>query len=149
MEERSANASNLSGKKTYKGSCHCGAIRFEVELDLAQTMVGRCNCSICTKVSPTGAIVKPEALKIVAGEDKAGQYKWGPEISTRYFCKNCGVHCYGRGHLAELGGDYASVNLNVIDEIDVSTLKIVYWDGRHNNWQGGPKDKPWPIHTGA
>ena len=35
-------------KRIYHGSCHCGAVRFECELDLAEG-TSKCNCSICTK----------------------------------------------------------------------------------------------------
>jgi hypothetical protein len=35
-------------KRAYHRSCHCGAVRFECELDLAQG-TSRCNCSICAK----------------------------------------------------------------------------------------------------
>jgi hypothetical protein len=58
---------------------------------------------------------------------------------------NCGVHCFARGHLDVLGGDYVSVNLNALDGVDVDDGKVVYWDGRHDNWQAGPRNKPWPT----
>jgi hypothetical protein len=37
-----------------------------------------------------------------------------------------------------------SVNWNCLDAIDVSKVRIVYWDGRHNNWASGPRNEPWP-----
>jgi hypothetical protein len=57
------------------------------------------------------------------------------------------VHCFARGHLAELGGDYISINANCLDDLDPNRLTIHYWDGRHNNWEGGPRATPWPIHA--
>jgi len=129
--------------KKYTGSCHCAAVRYEVTIDPSNG--GRCNCTVCTKISPIGGIVKPDAFKLLSSDADLSTYVWGGKISTRYFCKSCGVHCFARGHLAELGGDYISINLNTLDGIDQSQVQLIHWDGRHDNWQGGPSDKPWPI----
>lgn len=128
----------------YSGSCHCGAVRFEAELDLV-TGAARCNCSVCTKVASTGAICKPAAFTLLAGEGHFGEYAWGGKTGTRFFCKHCGIHCFGRGHLPELGGDYVSVNVNTLDAVDPCSLTLSYWDGRHDNWQAGPRRAPWPM----
>ena len=127
----------------HKGSCHCGAVKFEVLVDA--TKGTRCNCSICTKLSGIGAVVKPDALVVTDGESELATYVWGHKIGTRYFCKHCGVHLFQRGHLAELGGDFAGVLLNTLDDVDPSTIDLTYWDGRHNNWDAGPRPTPWPI----
>ena len=131
-------------ERTYTGGCHCGAIRFEVSLDPSQP-AGRCNCSVCTKISPTSRIVKPGAFKLLQGEEHCSVYEWGFKVSRRFFCKHCGVHCFAFGHLAELGGDYVGINLNCIDDFDRGTIAISYWDGRHNNWEGGMRSTPWPV----
>jgi hypothetical protein len=132
--------------KKHTGGCHCGKVRYEVELD-ATKGGGRCNCSICTKVAQTGAMVKPDAFKLMSGKDSVGTYSWGAKSSTRYFCKECGIHCYGAGFLEVLGGDFVSVNLNTLDDVDLADAKIIYWDGRHDNWMAGPRNTPWPIAT--
>jgi hypothetical protein len=133
-----------SETQTLYGSCHCGAVKYEVQADPARGGM-RCNCSVCTKIGSFNAIVKPDAFKLLAPEAELGTYEWGAKISTRYFCKACGTHCFGKGHLAEVGGDYVSFSYNSIDELELSELPVIYWDGRHNNWQSGPSDKPWPI----
>src|SRR5262245_50221205 len=96
--------------KRYTGSCHCGAVKYEVTVDLGGAT--RCNCSICTKLGIIGAIVKPGAFKQLAGENDTGTYEWGGKTAKRYFCKHCGIHCFAPGHLAEVGGDYVGINVN-------------------------------------
>lgn len=91
--------------------------------------------------------MKPAAFRLISGADSLSTYEWGHKISRRSFCKHCGVHCFASGHLDVLGGDYVSINLNCLDDFDLSRTTLSYWDGRHDNWQGGMRDKPWPITT--
>jgi hypothetical protein len=130
--------------RTLRGSCHCGAVKFQVQADPAQG-ASRCNCSVCTKLGALGGIVKPEAFELLTPEAALGVYEWGAKISKRYFCQACGTHCFARGHLAEVGGDFVSFSYNTIDDFELSELTVVHWDGRHNNWQAGPAPKPYPI----
>src|SRR5215510_7423885 len=114
-------------KTSYSGNCHCGRVRFTAELDLA-TGAGRCNCSICTRTSVTSAMCKPAEFVVTAGEADLSTYEWGAKISTRFFCRHCGVHCFGRGHLAELGGDFVGVNINCLEDVELTEVPVTYWD---------------------
>jgi hypothetical protein len=144
MANQPNQASAATGVQKYTGGCHCGAIRFEVSLDPSEPG-SRCNCSICTKTSVTGRIVKPDAFTLLSGQEHLSTYEWGAKVSKRHFCKVCGVHSFGLGHMAQLGGDYVSVNLNCLDDFDPNQIPLIHWDGRHNNWQAGPRGAPWPI----
>jgi hypothetical protein len=42
-----------------------------------------------------------------------------------------------------------SVNVNCLDDVDPWQLSITYWDGRHDNWEAGPRPAPWPISASA
>ena len=131
----------MNGKTIYRGGCLCGAVRYEATVDLAG--VTRCNCTICAKLGQLGNIVKPAAFTLLEGESELTAYP--NAIGKRFFCKHCGVHCFGAGHLEALGGDFVSINLNTLDDVDPLDVKVIYWDGRHDNWQAGPSDQPWRI----
>lgn len=136
-----------SGVNMHLGSCHCGAVRFEVHVDAGAA--SRCNCSVCAKIGALGTIVKPAAFVLRSGEGDLGVYEWGARIAKRFFCNRCGVHCFARGHLAELGGDYVSINVNCLDDVELGDVRVTYWDGRHDNWQAGTRSTPWPIFRAA
>jgi hypothetical protein len=127
----------------HRGSCHCGTVQFEAELDAS--FGTRCNCTVCTKIGQLGTMVKPPAFRLLAGEKELSRYEWGAKIGTRHFCSRCGVHVFGSGHLEQLGGDFVSINLQTLDDIDPAEVRVAYWDGRHNNWEAGPRPTPWPI----
>lgn len=126
--------------KTHQGSCHCGAVRFEAELDLAAG-TGKCNCSICTKKRSWGVIVKPAAFRLLSGKDDLADYQFGTKSGHHRFCKTCGCAPFGDGHVAEIGGDYVGIAVNCLDDVsdeEWAAAAVHYANGRDNAWMEPP-----------
>jgi hypothetical protein len=128
-------------KRTYNGGCHCGDVRFECELDLADGTT-RCNCSMCTKGRFWKAIVRAGDFRLLQGERSLSDYQFGSHSIHHRFCRRCGIKPFGQGHMEELGGDFYAVNVACLDASDdeLAQAPVRYEDGRHDRWESTPAE---------
>ena len=128
--------------KTYKGSCHCGAIAFEADLDLARG-TSRCNCTFCTKTRAWKSFTQPAAFRILRGADKVASYHKHPDAPLKHFCPTCSVYTHETGHADYMGGDFVGVFVASLDDAEPAELiasPVRYADGRNNNWGSPPAE---------
>lgn len=128
--------------KTYHGSCHCGAVQFEADIDLAAG-TNKCNCSICTKRRNWNALIKPDAFRQLAGEHALSSYAFGNKQGSWLFCSTCGCAPFSRGDVAEIGGAFVSVSIACLDDAspaEMAAAPVRIGDGRNNAWWQEPEE---------
>ncbi|GIZ37333.1 hypothetical protein CKM354_000078300 [Cercospora kikuchii] len=143
-------------KKSIKGSCHCGFIKYTFDATSLPLSANRCNCTFCQKLGLTGHGLKnlSKDFHLISPDSKENPAlgSYAPKVKTgaKYFCKECGTHVWQEGYYEWEGQrhDFFSVNLATVDQpqdgVDLSETKIRYEDGLHDNWAAGSREKPWP-----
>ena len=135
-------------KQTYQASCHCGAVRFEADLDLARG-TNKCNCSICTKLRAWFVFAKESQVRITSGHDRLAEYTWvAPGKSEPHmhyhFCKCCGVSLLGWALNTEAPhARFYAVQLATLDTPNIeelSTAPVTVFDGRNDRYDRPPID---------
>lgn len=130
--------------ETYEGSCHCGAIRFEADIDLTEGS-NRCNCSYCAKVRAWFAFAKGEGRFRLLDAGGVSEYRWTPPGQlephlTFAFCRHCGVRTHARGNLESLGGTFHAVSVPALalSPEQFAAIPIQYVDGRDGRYDQTP-----------
>jgi len=133
--------------KTHHGSCHCGAVQFECELDLSGGTT-RCNCSFCGKARFWMAFAVGKAFRLTKGADALTDYRHTPPHMTApflhlLFCKHCGVRAFSKGgYLPQFGDEFHAVNIACLDDLtdeERASIPINYSDGRNDDYASTPR----------
>ncbi|MEK7639285.1 MAG: GFA family protein [Patescibacteria group bacterium] len=112
--------------KTHKGSCHCGAVTYEVTADFAEGM--KCNCSHCLRKGFLLAFVPEASFTLLSGTDNLTTYQFNKKHIDHTFCKTCGVQSFARGHDGK-GNYMIAINLNCLEDFDTKGLAVKEFDG--------------------
>src|SRR4051794_38140317 len=106
-------------KKTYEGSCHCGAVRFACDLDL-EAGTTRCNCGFCAKARFWMAFAPVADFHLKQGAEALTDYQAAPQGRPSFlhflFCRHCGFRPFTKGGaLPQFGGEFYAVNVACLE----------------------------------
>ncbi len=111
----------------YSGSCQCGAITFEVDIDLDNTIT--CNCSRCQRLGCVLAFAARDKFTLKSGEQDLTEHTFNKHRIRHQFCRTCGIESFAYGVMPD-GAPMAAVNVNCLDGVDPRALKSKHVDGR-------------------
>jgi len=111
----------------YKGSCHCGQIKFEVQGTLKGAV--SCNCSICQRKGALMWFVARDQFRLLTPEEDTRVYLFNKHAIKHRFCPTCGMHPYGEGTDPK-GNRMAAVNIRCLEDISLEQIPVTQYDGR-------------------
>jgi hypothetical protein len=126
--------------RAYQGGCHCGALRFEADLDPTAGTI-KCNCTYCAKSRFWLAQTEPDSFR-ASGD--ATDYRGRNPVAHHFFCPRCGIHVYDRIDAPNmLGRPYINVSVICLDDLDVDEWMVApvrYCDGLNEDRASTPKE---------
>jgi len=105
--------------ETRTGSCHCGAVVFEVDLDNGLSNLRRCNCSLCRRKGAIMASVPIGRLRVIRGADRLTLYQWNTKVAKHWFCSVCGIYTH---HQRRSRPDEYGFNVACLEGVDPFAL---------------------------
>ena len=129
--------------KTYGGGCHCGAVRFQADVDLGAGTT-KCNCTICTKMRLWSVNARQNAFRLLSGEADLTDYRGKNPVAHHTFCRHCGIRPFEWVDVPNMTGEkYYNINVACLDGLDIDELMgapITYCDGLNGDWGSRPAE---------
>ena len=113
---------------TIEASCHCGAVRIEV--DSAPDLLTTCNCSVCRRARIAVGVLLAESS---ADHGATLTYRWGDKMLDLHHCGTCGCTTHWTG-IDPSVSDRMGVNTRMMDPAVVAGVRIKRVDGAAGTW---------------
>jgi hypothetical protein len=97
----------------HEGSCHCGAVRFEIVTSFPELTT--CDCSICRRKNALMVRVHESDFRLLSGRDSLTAYHFHTRTATHYFCKICGIYPF---HRKRNTPDHFGINVHCLEGFD-------------------------------
>lgn len=114
---------------THAGGCHCGGVRFEVDLP-GHVEVEDCNCTICAMSGNDHIIVPASRFRLLQGEDLLTEYRFNTGTARHLFCRVCGIKSF---YVPRSNPDGYGITWRCLDDWQAMDTKITGFDGQ--NWE--------------
>lgn len=109
-----------------RGSCHCGAVTFEVALTDGVNTARRCDCSLCSRRGAVAVSAPLAGIRYLTGESNLTLYRFNTRVAEHYFCKTCGIYTH---HRRRSNPDQIGVNLAALHGYTPFLPEIIVNDG--------------------
>ena len=109
-----------------RGSCHCGAVSYEMRSQPRHAV--ECNCTICRSLGTVWGHGVDEDITITAAPDATLAYSRGDKELAFHTCKTCG----STTHYVTIAGDYMgrmAVNLRLAEPGTIEAVGLRHFDG--------------------
>lgn len=106
-------------EQTYRGSCHCGAVQFEITTDFPELTM--CDCSLCRKKNALMVKVHESRFTLLAGAEQLAEYQFHTHTARHFFCKVCGIYPF---HRKRVTPDHFGINVFCLDDFDPAGIPV-------------------------
>jgi hypothetical protein len=122
----------MTPSSSYTGGCHCGQVRFEVQIREWKAI--DCNCSICRRKGFLHLIIPPSDFNLLSGADQLTRYQFNTDLAIHLFCQTCGIHAFyhPRSHPNDIDVNLwcldAAANSTFVEQFEIQPFDGQRWE---------------------
>jgi hypothetical protein len=117
-----------------RGQCHCGGVKFTVDLPDGLAKPVRCNCTMCAMKGAVMVFAPLANIMLTEGAELLGTYQFHSGTAKHHFCTRCGIHVY---HQRRFDPALYAVNTACLEGVSpYDFAEVPVFDG-----QDHPKDR--------